>query len=192
MVILIVGLVLFLGIHSARLMSESFREQCITRFGENRWKAIYSFIALIGLLLIIYGYGQARATSQVLWVAPLGLRHAVSLLTLIAFIFLTAAYVPGNAIKSKLGHPMLLGVKLWAFAHLIVSGKTAGVVLFGAFLVWSILCFRSCRQRDQRLQISRPAGKALPTILTVVIGFAAWAAFAFYLHGAWIGVRPFG
>jgi uncharacterized membrane protein len=115
-----------------------------------------------------------------------------ALLTIPAFILLVAAYVPRNGIKAKVRHPMIIGVKVWAFAHLLANGMLADVVLFGAFLVWAVLDFRAARQRDRANGTTYPAGSAAGTIAAVVVGLAAWAAFAFWLHARWIGVSPLG
>jgi uncharacterized membrane protein len=128
----------------------------------------------------------------VLWIAPVAMRHVAGLLTLIAFVLLAAAYVPRNAIKSRLHHPMLLAVKVWAFAHLLSNGKLADLVLFGAFLAWAVACYVSARKRDRAAGTRYPAGTGGGTAATVVVGIAAWAGFTFWLHGALIGVRPFG
>jgi uncharacterized membrane protein len=126
----------------------------------------------------------------VLWAAPLWTRHLAALLTLPAFVLLAAAYVPGNAIKARLQHPMLLGVKLWATAHLLANNTLADVLLFGAFLAWAVLDFRSARRRPSVL--ASPATVASRTGLTLALGVLAWAGFAFWGHAALIGVRPFG
>ena len=105
---------------------------------------------------------------------------------------LAAAYVPGNAIKARLRHPMVLGVKAWALAHLLANGLLAQVLLFGAFLLWAVLDFRAARQRDRASPVALAPGRAGPTVAAVLVGTLAWAAFAFWAHGAWIGVRPFG
>jgi uncharacterized membrane protein len=112
--------------------------------------------------------------------------------SLVSFVFLVAAYLPGNAIKARLHHPMLLGTKVWALAHLMSNGKLADVVLFGVFLVWAVLCFRSARQRERINPPPALPSTALATGLTVVLGVAAWAAFAFWGHLRLIGVSPFG
>jgi uncharacterized membrane protein len=159
--------------------------------GEGSWKGMYSLLSIAGFVLLIWGYGQARQAPVVLWTPPLAMRHLAGLLTLIAFIFITAAYVPRNGLKARLHHPMLLGVKVWALAHLLANGTLADVLLFGSFLVWAILCFKSARQRDRANNTVYPAGTASGTAITVVAGAAAWAVFAFWLHGMLIGVRPF-
>jgi uncharacterized membrane protein len=109
-----------------------------------------------------------------------------------AFILIVAAYVPGNRIKAGLGHPMVAGVKVWAFAHLLANGTLAGVILFGAFLAWAMADFASARRRDRRAGTVYPAGTIARDAVAVIVGLVAWAAFAFYLHGWLIGVRPFG
>ena len=192
MTILILGLVLFLGPHSVRIVAEPWRTQMLQRLGEKPWKGLYSLVSLLGFVLIIWGYGVARADPVVLWQPPVAMRHIASLLTLFAFILLAAAYVPGNSIKGRLHHPMILGVKLWAFAHLLANSMLADLVLFGAFLLWAVLDYRAARKRDREQGISYPPGTLGRSAVAIVIGTALWAAFAFWLHFAWIGVAPFG
>lgn len=192
MAALVLGLVLFLGMHSTRIVAEGWRTGMVERLGERGWKALYSMLSIAGFVLIVWGYGLARQDPTVLWnPPPVGLRHAVSLLTLLAFVLVVAAYVPGNHLKAKLRHPMILGVKVWAFSHLIVNNTLADLLLFGSFLVWAVLDYRSSRKRDRTLA-TVPDAVMARTALTVVIGVLAWALFAFWLHRAWIGVSPLG
>lgn len=192
MAYLIAGLVLFLGVHSVRIVADGWRTQTLARVGEGFYKGIYSVLSLAGFVLIIYGFGVARETPTVLWAPPMGMRHAASLLTLLAFILLAAAYVPRNGIKARVHHPMVLGVKSWALAHLLANGNLAHVLLFGAFLAWGVLDFISARRRDRANGTQYPAGTVSATAITVLVGVIAWAAFAFKLHGWLIGIRPFG
>ena len=187
---LIVGLVLFLGAHSTRILAENWRSRTIGRIGAQRWKGGYTLVSLAGFGLLVWGFGQARMAPVVLWSPPHGMRHLTALLTLVAFILLAAANVPGNAVKARLHHPMVLAVKLWALAHLLANGTLAHVVLFGSFLVWAALNFRAARGRDQLASIVYPAGRTGATVITVLVGIAAWAGFAFWAHAAWIGVSP--
>ena len=190
--LLILGLVVFLGIHSVRIVADGWRTQFIAQRGEGAWKGLYSVLSLAGFALLVWGYGLARQQPVVLWVPPLGMRHAASLLTLIAFVLLAATYVPRNGIKAKLHHPMVLVVKVWAFGHLLANGNLADVLLFGGFLVWAALSFKAARGRDRAAGTTYPAGTAAGTAITVVVGLLAWAGFAFWAHGVLIGVRPFG
>ncbi len=192
MTLLILGLVIFLGLHSVRIFAEGWRLRQRQRVGENAYKGVYSLLSVLGFVLIIYGYGQARLEPVLLWSTPLWTRHLAALLTLPAFVLLVAAYVPGNRLKAALGHPMLLGVKLWALAHLVANNTLADLLLFGGFLVWAVLCFRTARARDRAAGVARTAGRTGPTLVAVVLGLAAWAGFAFWAHQVWIGVRPFG
>ena len=189
---LILGLVVFLGVHSVRIVADGWRASTINRVGEGPWKAAYAFLSLLGFALIVWGFGQARQAPVVVWQPPTGMRHASALLTLIAFVFLAAAYVPRNAIKARLRHPMVLGVKVWALAHLLANGRLAGMVLFGAFLVWAVLLFRSSRQRDRANPPQPVQATAAATVLTVLLGGAAWAAFDFWGHLKLIGISPLG
>jgi uncharacterized membrane protein len=192
MAYLILGLVLFLGTHSVRIVANDWRTQTIARVGEKPFKGVYSILSIAGFVLMVWGFGVARETPVMLWMPPRGMRHAASLLTLIAFVLLAAAYVPANALKARLHHPMVLAVKTWALAHLLANGSWAHVVLFGSFLAWGVLCFIAARRRDRAQNTVYPAGSAKGTVTTLVVGGAAWAVFALWLHGMLIGIRPFG
>lgn len=192
MLVLIVGLVVFLGVHSVRIVAEDWRTARIARLGENGWKGIYSLTSGVGLALIVWGYSLARAEPVVLWNAPVWSRHLASLLVLLAFILFAATYAPRNHLKAAIGHPMFAAVKVWAFAHLLSNGTLADLLLFGSFMIWAALGFRSARGRDRRNHVSYPAGTARGTLIAVAAGTVAWAAFAFYLHGLLFGVRPMG
>ena len=192
MIWLILGLILFLGCHSVRVFAEGWRTRTIARIGAQPWKGLYTLVALTGFGLLVWGFGQARLTPLVLWSPPHGMRHLTALLTLVAFILLAAANVPGNALKARLHHPMVLAVKVWALAHLLANGTLAHLVLFGSFLIWAVLNFRAARARDRLTGVTYTAGRTMPTLITVVVGGLAWAGFAFWAHAAWIGVRPLG
>jgi uncharacterized membrane protein len=191
MSLLIIGLIIFLGSHSSRIFAEPWRNHMIDRLGEVKWKGLYTIISLIGLVLIVIGYGQARQTPVVLWQPATYLTHIAILLNLVAFIFLAGSSPNNNAIRLKLKHPMILGVKVWALAHLLANGTLVDLILFGSFLLWAVLDFRSARKRPihmpEKVVISTKA-----TITVVVTGIVIWAAFIFGLHQYLIGVSPLG
>ena len=189
---LILGLLMFLGMHSARIFAEGWRSQVTTQRGPGAWKGLYTVVSLVGFGLIVWGYGQARLAPQVLWASPTWTRHLAALAMWLSLVLLVAAYLPGNGIKARLHHPMVLAVKVWAFAHLLANNTLADVVLFGGFALWAVLDFRSSRQRDRITGTVYPAGTIGATVATVVLGTALWAAFAFWLHMLLFGVRPFG
>jgi uncharacterized membrane protein len=188
---LVVGLVLFLGVHSVRIVADDWRTARIAAMGMGPWKLAYTVVSLIGFALIIYGYGQARQATALLYTPPVWTRHAAALLTLVGFVLVAAAYVKGTRIKARVGHPMVLGVKVWAFAHLIANGTVADVMLFGAFLVWAILDYVAARRRDRVAGTVYPVGPVSRDLIAIGAGGLAWALFAFVLHGPLIGVRPF-
>lgn len=190
MALLIAGLILFLGAHATRIFADDWRTRTMARIGEKPWKGLITVVSVIGFVLIVVGYGNARLDPVVLWVPPVWTRHLAILINLVAFISIAAAYVPRNSIKSKFGHPMVAGVKAWSTAHLISNGNLADVVLFGAFLAWSIVDFRNSRRRDRANGTTYPAGTTTRNALTVVIGTIAWAVFMVYLHVRLIGVAP--
>jgi len=192
MAVLILGLVLFLGVHSVRIFANDWRTRQLAQLGEKRWKGIYTLVSLVGFVLLIWGFGLARQHPVLLYVPPIWLRHLNSLFTLVAFMLVIAAYVPPNHLKAKLGHPMLAGVKTWAFGHLLATGMLHDVVLFGAFLVWAGVDFLVCRRRDRAAGVTYPAGTMKGDIIVVVAGVVFWAIFAFWLHHWLIGVNPMG
>jgi uncharacterized membrane protein len=186
---LALGLALFLSIHLTRAVIPAWRDAQIARLGEKGWKGLYSAVSAVGLGLIVWGFSQARFDTIVLWPRLPGMNHAAAALVLIAMILMAAAYVPRNHFKAKLQHPMTLAVKVWAFAHLLANNTLADVMLFGSFLVWSILVFRAARRRPAPV-IAAPT--VAGTVTTVVVGAALWAVVAFWLHAAWLGVAPLG
>ena len=190
MLLLIIGLIVFLGIHAINLINPGLRQQMIDKRGRGTWRVVYSIIALVGLVLIIVGYGQARMDPTWLWFPPAGLRHLALILTLIGFVLVAAAFVPRNRLKAKLGHPMYAGVKIWALAHLLANGSVADVLLFGGFLAWAIAGFAVQRRRDRAAGVIHPAGTMTGDITTIAAGLVTWAIFAMFLHTLLIGVSP--
>lgn len=193
MTYLVAGLVLFLGVHSVRIFADDWRARQRQVLGEVTYKGVYSVLSLLGFALIVYGFGMARETPVLLWTAPVALRHVAALLLLLAFVLLAAAYVPGNAIQARVHHPMVLGVKTWALAHLLTTGRLETMVLFGAFLLWAVLNFSAARKRDRLAgrAITKPVSKGA-TVWALLLGGGAYAVFAVLLHGLLIGIRPFG
>ena len=192
MVTLVLGLVLFLGVHSVRIVADRWRTAMVASVGEKVWKGVYALVAIAGFVLIVVGFGLARQNPHQLWGAPpVATKHLAALLALVAFVLLAAAYVPGNSLKARLHHPMALGVAFWSLGHLLANNQSRDVVLFGAFLAWSVIDFRSSWQRDAKAGTAYPPGSGAGTAMAVVVGVVAWAAFAFWLHGPLIGVRPF-
>jgi uncharacterized membrane protein len=192
MTYLLLGLVIFLGVHSVRIVADDWRTRTVARIGPLPWKGLYSVLSIAGLGLVVWGFGLARQQPIQLWSPPVALRHLASPLTLGAFVLLVAAYVPGNQIKARLHHPMVLAVKTWALAHLLANGNLAHVVLFGSFLAWGVLDFIAARRRDRAAGTPYPAGTARATGTTLILGTAAWVVVALWLHGLLIGVRAVG
>jgi uncharacterized membrane protein len=190
MPILILGLVIFLGAHSVRLFADGWRTRMIARLGMNGWKALYALASIVGFVLIVWGFGLARQQPVLLYAPPLWLKYVNALLTLVAFVLVVATYVPHNHVKAAIGHPMLAGVKVWAFGHLLATGFLHDVVLFGAFLLWAGVNFVVSRRRDRLAGTHYAAGTLVGDALALAIGIVAWAVFAFWLHARWIGVNP--
>jgi len=192
MELLIAGLVLFVGGHSVNLFAHQWREKMVSKLGLMPWKGLYAIVAGIGLACLIFGYGDARAEGVFLYHPPVWTKHLAALLTLPAFILLFASQIPGNRIQVKTGHPMYLGIKLWAFAHLIANGGLQDVLLFGTFLIWGIAGFAISRRRDKAAGTVKQYKGPMRNVLTLVVSLGAWGAFAFWLHALAIGVAPLG
>jgi uncharacterized membrane protein len=190
MALLIVGLVIFLGVHSVRIFADDWRTAQIAKVGPKVWKGAYALLSLIGLVLVVYGYGLARQSPVVLYSTPAWTRHSAALLTLASFILITAAYVPETRIKARVGHPMVAGVQVWAFAHLLANGTLADVILFGSFLAWTIFNYTAALRRDRAANVGYVIGPVSRDVTAVVIGAVAWAVFTFWLHEWLIGTRP--
>ena len=190
MTLLILGLALFLGTH-AFTMARGSRAAAAARLGEGPYKGLYSLLSLAGILLISVGYGQYRADGYVpVWEPPVWTRHLALLLVWFAFVAFAAAYLPGR-IKTRLKHPMLAGVKIWALAHLLANGDLGSILLFGSFLAWAVAARISAKRRDEVVPHGGPAAHAAGwrnDVLALVIGTVAYLAFAFWLHPWLIGV----
>ncbi len=185
MALLIVGLIVFLGIHTLTTLREP-RKALIDRLGEGGYKGLYSLVAAIGLVLIVWGFGRYRAHGWIqIWNPPVGLRHVSIALMWFAFVALAAAYSPAGKIKGMLRHPMLVAVKAWALAHLLANGDLGALVLFGAFLAWAVYDRIAVKRRGDAG--APPSPVAMGDGLAVVIGTAAFAAM-FWIHPLAIGV----
>lgn len=192
MLTMIIGLILFLGPHSIRIFADDWRTRQITQRGENLWKAIYSICSIVGFVLIVNGYSDARVDPQVIWLPPQWLKNTMAILLLPTFVLIIAAYVPGTKIKSWSGHPMAASVKLWGLAHLLANGNLADIILFGSFMTWAIFDYRASRQRDKKAGVRYPFAGISRDITVITIGIILWGLFVVYLHQWLIGVKPFG
>lgn len=188
--LLVLGLILFFATHSISMISEDWRHRQVARLGEWRWKGLYSLVALVGLWLIIWGYGLARYDPVVLYSSSVGLRHLALLLLIPVFPLLLAAYLPGR-IQSLIHHPMLIATQLWAIAHLLANGTLADVLLFGTFLIWAVANHFSLKRRTP---LFVPCAPLSPwnDYIAVIGGLALYVAFILWLHIGLIGVSPIG
>lgn len=189
MALLIVGLVLFLGVHSVAIVAPALRARTIQRLGEGAWKGLYALVSLVGFVLICYGFGLARQAPVILYSPPTWLRHAALLLMLPVFPLVLAAYLPGR-IKTAAKHPMLAAVKFWAFAHLLANGLLADLLLFGGFLAWAVVDRISLKRRStpQALRTAPPG--PWNDAIAVVLGLAIYALLIGWAHARLFGVSP--
>ena len=185
MIYLVLGLVLFLGVHSISIVAPVWRDRVAGRLG-NAWRGLYSLVSIAGFILIIRGYGLARLDPAVLYTPPVWTRHITPVLMLPVFPLFLATYFPGS-IKRALTHPTLIAVIFWSVAHLVAVGLLADVLLFGGFLVWAIADRISYGWRTQRSIATAPATK-LNDVIAVLLGLVLYVVFAYWLHPRWIGV----
>jgi len=193
MLVFVVGLLLFLGIHSVSIFAPAWRSGMVARIGDKPWKGIYSIASAIGLVLLVVGYGLARRSPVVLYTPPAGLRHLALLVMVPVFPLLFAAYLPGR-IKSAAKHPMLLAVKFWAAAHLLANGTLADVLLFGGFLAWAVADRISVKRRTPAAAHAVPGAPPRPMndVIAVVGGLLVYALFVLWVHRWLVGVSPLG
>ena len=190
MAILVLGLIIFLGLHSTRIVAEGGREKAVARIGEGPWKGIYSLLSAIGFVLIVWGFAQARYAAPQLWTPVPGARHVTITLMLVSMVLLAAYLFKQSHITAWVHHPMVWSVAVFGLAHLIANGSAADAVLFGAFLVWAAADLVSSYARDRRDGAVYPEPNLSATIGAVVVGLAFWAVLAFWLHYWLFGVAP--
>lgn len=189
MLTLVCGLLVFLGMHSVRIWAPAWREAQIARLGTLTWRGLHSVAALLGLWLIVRGYGEARTLPGVYWQMPFAARHGLFLVMLLAFMLLAASQIPGTRFKQRIGHPMTLGLALWSGGHLVANGRPAAIVLFGAFFAWSVTLLVVSLRRDRAAGVAYPAGGLGRDLLAIAFGVLFWLAFLLFLHTRLIG-RP--
>lgn len=189
MTFLVLGLVVFIGLHLIRSLAPQLRLSLIARLGDHGWRGLHSLIALAGLALMIYGFSLARLNPVVIWVPPPFMKHIAFTLLLPVFPLLLAAYMPGY-IRARLKHPMLTAIKFWALAHLLVNGTLAHIVLFGSFLAWAVVV-RISAKRNPRPQVGADLPPKLSRdVIAVGLGLAIYVFFLLYGHLWLIGVSP--
>jgi len=191
MSLLVLGLLVFLGIHSVSIAAPHWRERMVLRLGAAPWRIAYSMLSLVGLALIIRGFGLARAMPIVLYSPPAALHTLSRVLMVPVFPLLLAAYLPGR-IQSAARHPMLVAIKLWAAAHLLANGSAADVLLFGGFLAWAVIDRISLKHRPARANAATPGAPPgrWNDLIAVVVGLALYALTIGWAHLRLLGVSP--
>ncbi|MFN3549912.1 MAG: NnrU family protein [Mesorhizobium sp.] len=187
MFVLVLGLILFLGIHSVRIVAPGWRDAKLAAMG-NGWRGLYSLVSAVGLVLIVWGYSLAWPAGPVLYDPPLWTKHVAALLMLFALIALAVSQLPGGKLKKMLKHPMLLSVKIWAFAHLLANGELASLLLFGSFLAWAVADRISLKRRGDTGP--KVAGPIVWDAVAVAVGIVLYLLFVFGLHLWLFGADP--
>lgn len=189
--VMILGLVLFLGIHLF-ITKRGARADLIARIGEGGYKILFSVVSALGLVLIVWGYANYRATGWIdVWYPPVAMKHITIALMLPAVIMIVASYIRGR-IYTTLKHPMLAGVKLWALSHLLANGDLGSIILFGSFLAWAVIDRISLKRRPDSGAPPIPVGGVGNDAIAVGVGVVAYLALAFAFHPVVIGVPVFG
>jgi uncharacterized membrane protein len=189
--VMILGLLLFVGVHTLTTQRK-LRAQLIASWGEGSYKIVYALVSIAGLALIVWGFAHYRATGRIdVWQPPGALKHLTEALMLPAVILVVAAYIRGR-IYTALKHPMLAGVKLWAFGHLLANGDLGGIILFGSFLGWAVYDRISLKRRTDPGAPPIPVGGFGNDLIAVAVGIVAYLALGFAFHPVVIGVPVFG
>lgn len=183
----LIGLILFLGIHTIRIVAPGLRDAAVARLGLQPWKGVYSLIALVGFVMLVMGWPEARATAITVWTPPAGMKHLTMLLMLPVLPLLLATYLPGR-IKSTVKHPMLVATKLWAAAHLLPNGQLHEIILFAGFLVWAVLDRISIKRRPDAVNPA-PSGWTVKDGMAIVLGLGLYGLFVASAHG-WLFGMP--
>ncbi|MBR7888359.1 NnrU family protein [Marinomonas sp. A79] len=194
MLVLVIGLVIFFGVHSIRMFAPQWRERAMAHDGALRWKLRFGMITLIATGFIVIGYAQLRLAPTWLWFPPIWTRHLSALLMLVALFFAGSAFIQNTTMKNKMGYPFLISIKVWTLAHLLSNGTLADVILFGSFLVWAIIGFAVYRRRDRKMGVvykTSEGSSLLPNVVALVFAVVFWVLIAFHLHQALIGVPVF-
>jgi uncharacterized membrane protein len=191
LLVMILGLVLFFGVHTLTTQRE-MRAQVIAASGEGGYKIGYTLVSLLGFVLIVWGFAHYRATGMLeIWTPPTALKHLAVALMLPAVILVVASYIRGR-IYTRLKHPMLAGIKLWAAAHLLANGDLGSIILFGSFLGWAVFDRISLKHRADSGAPPIPVGGPSNDLIAVAVGIVAYLALGFAFHPVVIGVPVFG
>jgi uncharacterized membrane protein len=189
--LLVVGLVVFIGAH-VFVTRRDARAAVIARIGEGPYKGLFALVSLLGLILIVYGFGQYRANEWIdVWHPPRWTFYLTQILMWPASIFVVAAYIRGN-IWRRLKHPMLVGIKTWAVAHLIANGDLGSILLFGSFLGWAGYDRVTLKHRADPGAPPIPAGGRRNDIVALVVGTVLYLALGLVFHPLVVGVPVFG
>ncbi|WP_291691301.1 NnrU family protein [Bradyrhizobium sp.] len=191
LIVMILGLVLFLGVH-AFTTQRNARARLIASMGESGYKISYTVVSLAGLVLIVWGFAHYHASEfWPVWTPPTFLKHINTALMLPAVILVVAAYIRGR-IYTAVKHPMLAGVKLWAFGHLLANGDLGGIILFGSFLAWAVFDRISLKRRSDSGGPPIPVGGVSNDLIAIVVGIIAYLALAFAFHPIVLGIPVMG
>lgn len=192
MLVMIIGIIIFLGIHSVRIVAPRWRLAKMEQWGEGKWKGLYSLVSVVGLALLVWGFGMARLEAPILYEPPVWMKHITLLLMLFAFVFLGVFIAKPGRIKPALKHPMLISIKTWALAHLLANGDLASLILFLSFLAWAVFD-RIALKRQARAGLAPmpiTPGPVTNDMIAIVIGLVLYVLFIWKLHVLLIGVSP--
>lgn len=189
MAILILGIILFIGTHSIRIVAPGLRAAMVEKVGLQGWRGPYSLASILSLIILIWGYATAPVVN--VWFPPVWTAHIAVTLMLVSMVCFVASSMPAGNIATKTKHPMVLGVKIWAAAHLLANGDLASILLFGAFLAWGVVMRISLKRRERAGEaVLRPFVSARNDLQAIVVGVVIWLVFLLKLHEWLIGVAP--
>ena len=145
MVLLVLGILLFAGVHFVPSLAPGLKASWLARLGENGYKGTFSVLLLASFALIITGWRSAQ--PEFLYTPSPALRHPAMGLLLIAFLLMVVSS-RSSRLSLMIRHPQLSGVTLWGIAHLLLNGDSRSLVLFGGMAVWAVLEMIAINRRD--------------------------------------------
>ena len=144
--LLAAGLGLFVAVHLVPAIPP-LRAALVARLGEAPYRGVFALAALAGLAMV--GWGFPGAPSGPVYAPPGWGRQAAQIAAPVALALFAAACLPTH-LRAVLRHPMLLGLLLWALAHLAANGELRSVVLFGGLAGYAVLAIAGAEARGKR------------------------------------------
>ncbi|HEX2560734.1 NnrU family protein [Phenylobacterium sp.] len=133
------------------------RDGLVARLGQGPYLGAFSLLTVIGLVWLVFAYGQARGSpeNEPYWSVGEASRQVQMVVQLLAVMLIVIGLSTRNptsvrqegalerpdvvrGILRVTRHPFLWGVALWALGHLVINGDRASLILFGSLLILAV------------------------------------------------------